>query len=486
MDRECHDSNPPTNDNETEPPDPETQKLYDLLHKADEPLWSGCSKLSQLSTVTRLLNIKSEGCITEKVFDDILKLLKDALPSDNKLVGSFYDTEKYAADLGLSFRQIVIGCWELATEESVELGANLTCTMLKEEDMIRLHEDIPVILCKLERIFPPGFFDFMEHLPMHLPYEARVGGPVQYRWMYPFERFLGKLKRKVTNKAKVESSIANAYLIEETSMFCLHYFEPHVRTKMNAAPRNDCGGISRRLTDGEYDAARIYVLLNCVEIEEYVEIFIEEIKANDPTITDDQVDQRLESEFADWFNHYAHNSGKVDNQIIKDVALGPLRSVTTYPMYFVNGYKFHTSEHGSRRSTFNSGVCIKGTNYGDMSTNFYGVLSEIVKLEYPALPIRRVVLFRCDWFDTTSNIRIKIHKEYKLVDINRKRRLRKYEPTSTFDLPEENTALQDDEVEAHSIDAADLLTIPLNDSSGIQVDMDDGDDDLQHSGDDND
>ncbi|PWA92370.1 hypothetical protein CTI12_AA022820 [Artemisia annua] len=53
-----HDFNPQTDENETEPPDPKTQKLYDLLHKADEPLWSGCSKLSQLSTVARLLNIK--------------------------------------------------------------------------------------------------------------------------------------------------------------------------------------------------------------------------------------------------------------------------------------------------------------------------------------------------------------------------------------------------------------------------------------------
>jgi hypothetical protein len=27
----------------------------------------------------------------------------------------------------------------------------------------------------------------MEHLPIHVPFEAKVGGPVQYRWMYPFE-----------------------------------------------------------------------------------------------------------------------------------------------------------------------------------------------------------------------------------------------------------------------------------------------------------
>ncbi|WVZ15584.1 hypothetical protein V8G54_013150 [Vigna mungo] len=34
---------------------------------------------------------------------------------------------------------------------------------------------------------PLSFFDCMEHFPIHLPYEAKLGGPVKYRWMYPFE-----------------------------------------------------------------------------------------------------------------------------------------------------------------------------------------------------------------------------------------------------------------------------------------------------------
>ena len=55
--------------------------------------------------------------------------------------------------------------------------------------MRRLELEIPKILCKLERIFPPAFFDSMEHLPVHLPYEARIVGLVQFRWMYPFERY---------------------------------------------------------------------------------------------------------------------------------------------------------------------------------------------------------------------------------------------------------------------------------------------------------
>ena len=54
--------------------------------------------------------------------------------------------------------------------------------------MWRLNEKIAVVLCKLEIIFPPTFFDVMEHLTVHLAYEARVAGPIQYRWMYPFER----------------------------------------------------------------------------------------------------------------------------------------------------------------------------------------------------------------------------------------------------------------------------------------------------------
>ena len=54
--------------------------------------------------------------------------------------------------------------------------------------MERLEREIPIILCRLERIFPLSFFDSMEHLPIHLAYEAMIAGPVQYIWMYPFER----------------------------------------------------------------------------------------------------------------------------------------------------------------------------------------------------------------------------------------------------------------------------------------------------------
>jgi len=66
---------------------------------------------------------------------------------------------------------------------------SLCCSKLSDKEMEVLEDNIPIILCNLEKIFPPSFFDCMEHLSVHLPYEAKVGGPVQYRWMYPYERY---------------------------------------------------------------------------------------------------------------------------------------------------------------------------------------------------------------------------------------------------------------------------------------------------------
>jgi hypothetical protein len=39
-----------------------------------------------------------------------------------------------------------------------------------------LEKVAPELLCKLEKIFSPGFFLSMQHLIVHLPYEAHMGG----------------------------------------------------------------------------------------------------------------------------------------------------------------------------------------------------------------------------------------------------------------------------------------------------------------------
>ncbi len=88
----------------------------------------------------------------------------------------------------IAFRELLPAkVWEALTEVSL-FFRSLTSPKISAANMWRLNEEIAVVLCKLETIFPPTFFDVMEHLPVHLAYEARIAGPVQYRWMYPFER----------------------------------------------------------------------------------------------------------------------------------------------------------------------------------------------------------------------------------------------------------------------------------------------------------
>jgi hypothetical protein len=90
---------------------------------------------------------------------------------------------------------------------------------------------------KLEKLFPPTFFDVMIHLAVHLPDEALLRSLVQYGWMYPIERWLYTLKRYVRNRARPEGSIAEAYIADECLTFCSRYLDG-VETRFNREPRN--------------------------------------------------------------------------------------------------------------------------------------------------------------------------------------------------------------------------------------------------------
>ena len=60
-------------------------------------------------------------------------------------------------------------------EAIAELGnffRQLCSKTLNKDLLAQMNEEIPVLLCKLEKISPPALFDVMMHLPVHLPEEA--------------------------------------------------------------------------------------------------------------------------------------------------------------------------------------------------------------------------------------------------------------------------------------------------------------------------
>ncbi|GJY09683.1 reverse transcriptase domain-containing protein [Tanacetum coccineum] len=92
------------------------------------------------------------------------------------------------------------------------------------DDMLKAQSKVVDILCNLELIYPPVFFDIMIQLVIHLPLEALEGGPIRPWWMFPFERYMKKLKGYVRNKAKPEGSIVEGYVAEEALTFSSYYF----------------------------------------------------------------------------------------------------------------------------------------------------------------------------------------------------------------------------------------------------------------------
>ncbi|XP_015169361.1 uncharacterized protein [Solanum tuberosum] len=154
-----------------------------------------------------------------------------------------------------------------------------------------MEENIIVTTTKLEKIFPCGIFDVMEHLPIQLVQEARLGGPVQTRWMYPFERKIGSSKQTIKQRERIEGSFVQDHIGRETGDFYSYYFGDDVSCRRNRPNRNDEGDIDplfppisnfnqndrgskkcekRGFTDMEMQSVVIHILLNCLEIRPYV------------------------------------------------------------------------------------------------------------------------------------------------------------------------------------------------------------------------
>jgi hypothetical protein len=112
--------------------------------------------------------------------------------------------------------------WKTLAELSYFYRQHSTKEIKKE--MEKLEKENLMLLCKLEKIFPPRWFNPMQHLLIHLPYEGKVGGPVQYRWMYPFERALKRLRHIVGNKPRVEGCITEEFKYKEIAYFTSVYF----------------------------------------------------------------------------------------------------------------------------------------------------------------------------------------------------------------------------------------------------------------------
>ena len=168
----------------------------------------------------------------------------------------------------------------------------LNSKVIDVRELMKWEDEVPIILCELEKLFPPSFFDIMVHLIIHLVTEVRTAGPIHYRSMWAMERYIGKLKNMVHNYSYPEGSIAEGYIFDESLSYCSRYLH-HSKTKFNRAPRHDdksdnnpatsnqqylrrigrplSGSATTQLNFKSWTQAHRCVLMNCPEIEEFAQ-----------------------------------------------------------------------------------------------------------------------------------------------------------------------------------------------------------------------
>ncbi|XP_043714728.1 uncharacterized protein LOC122663088 [Telopea speciosissima] len=316
--------------------------------------------------------------------------------------------------LPVSFRSVLPKNVGKVLIEICEFFRDLCSKVGSEEDFKRLNQSIAVSMCNLERYFPPGFFDVMVHLIVHLASEASLAGPVHYRWMYPIERFLKQLKDYVRNNSRPEGSIAEGYIAEECIIICSRYFEG-VETRLNRPSRNDVSldvedphsifsSIGRplgkcellHLEMRERNQAHRCVLVHYKGINEYQQLHLKEIKRQlGRNSRPKKVMDLHDKDFPKWFNEHIlklRQNGIEVLEHIKCLARGPNSKARSYMGYIINGIRFHSKVHEINRKTQNSGVLITALTNSFSSqkdkhpieghVTYYGILKQVIELEY--------------------------------------------------------------------------------------------------------
>ncbi|GAV89713.1 hypothetical protein CFOL_v3_33127 [Cephalotus follicularis] len=93
-------------DTRLDDPNPAAQKFYSLLREADEPLIGGSEKMTKLSTMMRILNLKSRFMILEAGTTEILRIVNSILPEGTMLPKNYYHLKQHLKTLGLGYEKI--------------------------------------------------------------------------------------------------------------------------------------------------------------------------------------------------------------------------------------------------------------------------------------------------------------------------------------------------------------------------------------------
>jgi Transposase family tnp2/Domain of unknown function (DUF4218)/Transposase-associated domain/Domain of unknown function (DUF4216) len=296
--------------------------------------------------------------------------------------------------------------------------------VIDPEILPRLQNDVVECLVSFELVFPPSFFNVMTHLLVHLVEEINILGPVFLHNMFPFERFMGVLKKYVHNRARPEGSISKGYGTEEVIEFCVDFIPdikpiglPESRHEGRLCGKGTIGRKSLICRDGHsYTQAHYTVLQNSSLASRYIDEHKNILRSNNPGKPDSWIRQKHMENFGGWLQTHLDHDDTVGDQLYW-LSRSPSSTIWTYQGYEINGNTFYTIAQDKKSTNQNSGVRFDATNSDGTKDTYYGYIEEIWELDY-GLDLK-VPLFRCKWVKLNGG-GILVDKTYGMttVDLN--------------------------------------------------------------------
>ena len=293
--------------------------------------------------------------------------------------------------------------------------------VIDQESLERLQRDVVQCLVSFELLFPPSFLNIMTHLLVHLVDEIAILGPVFLHNMFPFERFMGVLKKYVHNRARPEGSISKGYGTEEVIEFCVDFIpdlkpigvpESHYEGRLRG--KGTLGKKATMCMDGHsFTQAHYTVLHNSSLVAPYIVEHKNILRSKYPEQREDWIDGEHMKTFGGWLQTRLIN-GTVEEQLYL-LAKQPSLTISTFQGYEINGNTFYTIAQDKKSTNQNSGVRFDAKDENGHTTTYDGYIEEIWELDYG--PTFKVPLFRCQWVKLSG---VQVDDKYGMttVDLN--------------------------------------------------------------------
>ena len=249
----------------------------------------------------------------------------------------------------------------------------------------------------------------MTHLLVHLVEEIRILGPVFLHNMFPFERFMGVLKKYVHNRARPEGSISKGYGTEEVIEFCVDFLPdlkpigvPESRYEGRLTGKGTLGRKATVCMDKlSFNQAHYTVLNNSSLVAPYIEEHKNIVRELNPGQPESLITCQHINTFSSWLQNHLKSNRTVGEQLYLLARL-PSSNICTFQGYEINGNTFYTIVQDKKSTNQNSGVRFDATNNNGQKDTYYGYIEQIWELDYG--PSFKFPLFWCKWFNLKGRV----------------------------------------------------------------------------------